>query len=507
MIEYDYIIVGAGPSGLTCAYYLGITGKKVLLLDREASIGGCHRVFRIKENSQDILNEKGLFCEHGPRIIIDNYFSLKQILSDFNKNSQKEFCDIKFEDLYNLYDFSTNTSAKDLFAVLSAKEIFLLITAFLKFCVNEEWSRNTTVLEFCMDNKFSRKSKEYMDKVCRLSDGGTYATYTLYEFLQIFNQNFFYNVYQPKLPNDVGLFKIWENALINTKNVTIKLNSEITYIGSNYVSVGDVTYQGKNFIFAIPPTPMLSLLQRGSFDTNIFGDFKSLYEWSKPSTYLVYIPITFHWNKKLKLPNKHNLPESYYGIVHVVMSDYMDFNDSRSLTVIVCTVKSANTVSPRNNKTANQCTKGELISEVYEQLVENQPGLNEPPQFSLMDPNVYKKVVRPTSKSIDNLNVVNKIRGVEVWDTKDTAYFFTKAGYVSNTSEKYNNFYWVGTHNGNSTYSFTSMESAMQNAIYLLNKLGVTKIALKEPFTMRKILGIFITFIIVICLYYFFVHS
>jgi len=39
MNTFDYILIGAGPSGLTLAYTLGSMGKKCLLLDSNDSIG------------------------------------------------------------------------------------------------------------------------------------------------------------------------------------------------------------------------------------------------------------------------------------------------------------------------------------------------------------------------------------------------------------------------------------------------------------------------------------
>src|ERR1044071_7302045 len=88
--DYDYVIVGAGPSGLTLAWYLANYGKKILLIEREKEIGGCHRVQRVN----------GLFTEHGPRIIVSNYFSLKDILKQIG---------LKFEDLYVPYYFRIDT--------------------------------------------------------------------------------------------------------------------------------------------------------------------------------------------------------------------------------------------------------------------------------------------------------------------------------------------------------------------------------------------------------------
>jgi len=40
LTEVDVVIVGAGPSGLSCAYYLAREGGKVLVLERRLSFGG-----------------------------------------------------------------------------------------------------------------------------------------------------------------------------------------------------------------------------------------------------------------------------------------------------------------------------------------------------------------------------------------------------------------------------------------------------------------------------------
>jgi UDP-galactopyranose mutase len=71
---YDYIIIGAGPTGLTLAHILSQYDNKILIIEKENYIGGCHGVAR----------ENGLFAEHGPRIYISNYYTFKQILKEIN---------------------------------------------------------------------------------------------------------------------------------------------------------------------------------------------------------------------------------------------------------------------------------------------------------------------------------------------------------------------------------------------------------------------------------------
>ncbi len=464
---FDYAIIGTGPTGLALALYLAKYNKKVLLIEKESTIGGCHRVRRVN----------GLFTEHGPRIIVGNYFSLFDILKIIGK---------EFNDIFVPYNFSVNTALGEGTKILSLKEIMAFIYEFLKFVINENPSKKITMLELANNYNFSNASKEYIDNLCRLTDGGTIENFTVFEFFQIMNQNYFYNIYQPKLPNDVGLFKYWQEALDKTGNVTIVLNTEVKSIIDEggkikYIETSNSDMKSiiaNNYIFAIPPKPMLNII-KNSENKNLFGEINALSRWVEESSYFVYIPIIFHWDQKLELKRVWGLTQSDYGIVFIVMSDYMNFDDPRSKTVITCTVKFTNRKSTFNNKTADECDEEELKAEVFRQL-KIYYGELPLPTYSILSPGVYKK---------DNR-----------WDTVDTAYFYTKAGYKSNKSI-YDNLYWVGTHNGNSHYSFTAMESAIGNAISLLHELipeSKKSIVMKPPMTVKFI--IFMILIIVLAL-------
>ena len=46
MEKYDVIIIGAGFGGLACGITLSREGFKVLVLEKERSLGGCFQSFR-----------------------------------------------------------------------------------------------------------------------------------------------------------------------------------------------------------------------------------------------------------------------------------------------------------------------------------------------------------------------------------------------------------------------------------------------------------------------------
>jgi hypothetical protein len=84
------------------------------------------------------------------------------------------------------------------------------------------------------------------------------------------------------------------------------------------------------------------------------------------------------------------------------------------------------------------------------------------------------------------------------WMPFNHAFMTTTHGYMPNRSVLYDNLYNCGVQNGNSSYSFTSMESSVANAIYLatelqpeLRGLPVTKV--REAITVRTSVAAAIT--------------
>ena len=448
-INYDYIIIGGGPTGLTLAWYLGKANKKVLLVEKESTLGGCHRVQRVD----------GLFTEHGPRVYSDSYINFIDLLEDM---------DLKFNDLFTEYNFDlTNIGIKTKYD-LSKYELICLTLAFLKLSFVENYGKNKSIKTFMDENSFSEESKEYIDRVCRLTDGATSDKYTLFQFLQLANQQVLYKLYQPKLPNDRGLIKLWSEKLLLNKNIEILLNHEVIKLNKSNniivsveikdnISLNNYKLNGKNFILTTPPKPMINLLKKSNGCEGAFGDIKSFEKWGLQNSYFDYIPITLHWNNKIKLPKIQGFPSSDWGLAFIVLSNYMEFKDNielkNSKTVISTCITFPERISNKIKKTAHQCTMQEIYDEILVQIRLVYPDLPMPDRM-IVSPQVYRN------------------ENTKKWVNSDTAYVSTNENtIIPNESSLFKNLYNCGAHNGHSNYYFTSIETAVSNAQFLSNKL------------------------------------
>ena len=210
---------------------------------------------------------------------------------------------------------------------------------------------------------------------------------------------------------------------------------------------------------------------------NSFGN--NFNKWSDDTNYITYIPIAFHWRKKLDLKRIWGYPQTSWGVGSIVMSDYMDFSDERSKTVISAIVSKPEK-SDLLNKTPDEVSdKDELIKEVFRQLN-----------------TVYKNLPIP-----DHIVMTQNYHDGEKWIPEHTAFMTTKYGYLDFKSPTINNLYNCGVQNGKSSYSFTSMESSVVNAIALVRELipeSKKEWEIKNGTTLRSVILIIIILVLVI---------
>jgi hypothetical protein len=445
---YNYVIVGTGPTGLSLAWYLAKENKTVLLIDKETSIGGCHRVQRVN----------GLFTEHGPRVYSDVYLNFIELLEEMN---------LKFNDMFTLYSFNLATIGNKNPNSFKLNEMIAFILAFIMLVFNPIYGQDVSMKTFMDENSFTLESKDYVDRLCRLTDGAQADRYTLFQFLQLINNQQLYGLYQPVKPNDDGLLHLWENKLKETKLVSFLMNHDVISLNNYGNTIDNITVmnrttsekiiiKGERYILAIPPKPLKKLLLNSEPAKYAFGDIDTIIKWSNDNSYFEYIPITLHWKNKIDLPKIWGFPASDWGLAFIVLSNYMKFNRpielENSNTVISTAITFTDRKSNFTNKTADESDINEINTEVLRQLRLSYPDIPNP-DFMLISPQVYK----------DN----------DKWVNMDTAFVSTPDlnQYVSSQSLIFNNLYNCGAHNGKSNYHFTAMETAVVNALHLFNKL------------------------------------
>ena len=474
MIIYDYIIIGSGPAGLTFAT-LADKNDKIMIIEKDNVIGGCHKV-----NRQKYENEY-YFTEHGPRFYFSNYLNVKKILSIIG---------VKFSDIFTKYNLSFleilyQTTIKE--NIFSINENYIMTIDFFKLLGNPNYAKNISMNEYVTINNFSDKAINYINRTCRFMDGGDLDKTSLNSFFNVLNETLLYNGYQPKMPNDEGLFLVWRNYL---KNIDFKMNTTITDIddSNNIIKINSSnnnSFYAKKVILAIPPNNLNTIIEKSS--KNIKQKFNTnLKVYAEETEYIENISIIFHWNFKLNLDKKiygfHS--NTNWGVGAIVLSDYMNFKEKNSKTVISCIITINDVKSKNINKTANECSdKKELIDETYRQLNE-----------------IYKNLPVPT------LSFVNSYYKNGKWESTETAFVkTTNYGFLNNKIT--DNIYTLGTHNGNAKYHFTSMETAVSNAIYLINQLYNKKHHIKRPYTIKDIIIIFILFIILLLIINLFIFN
>ena len=439
------IIVGAGPTGLAFAHYATKQNKKVLILEKEDTLGGCHRVHRVDT----------MFTEHGPRVYSNAFINFIEILEDMGTS---------LDELFTPYNFNFNSVVSA--TKLKPMEILQILGEFLMLSINPDHGKTTSVLKFAQKNKFSESTIEYLDALCRLTDGATADKYTLYQFLNLIDQQALYNLYQPKQPNDVGLFNIWGKYLLK-QGVVIKTGVDV-YINTNGNVVTSVNehYIADDYILAIPPISLVGLLKTSSIP-DAFGN--ELTEYSKDTEYIDYISVTYHFDTTLQLPKIWGFPKNDWGVGFIILTDYMTFDNNGSKTVISAVITKANNPSKTTGKTAKSSNSDEIITELYRQLELDIP--------------------KPTTAIVYPLQEEAYISNV--YSDRYTIPF---------RSNDFTNLYSVGTHSKKSEYQFTTIESAVTNARYLANKMYSTPYPRRNLITVTKILGVVYIIIILVVL-------
>ena len=151
---YDYIIVGAGISGLYAAYNLSKHNKSFLLLEKNSSLGGTWKSIKYKDS---------LF-ELGPNTIIDSSKDLQLLIEDLELESEVLKCPLKESKRYifdgtELQELSSNPLSLLFSGLISTGGFldflfkFFSLTQSSKVKINdEEFQKGESVRDFAERN-------------------------------------------------------------------------------------------------------------------------------------------------------------------------------------------------------------------------------------------------------------------------------------------------------------------------------------------------------------------
>jgi hypothetical protein len=365
--------------------------------------------------------------------------------------------------------------------------------AYLMFIINDDYGKDISLYEYLRGYGFSLKVIDIVDRLCRFTDGGNIYSYSLNKFLKLSDNTLLLKIYQPKMPLDIVLFSTWKKFLSN-RSVDFMLGHFITDYDIQDNNIETITLNNNEkircgkLVFAVPPVALLDIIRYEGQLRNAFGNYNDFERWVNKTKYIDYISITFHFKKKQDFPIVNGLTfDTDWGIVLINLSDYMEKVENGYSTVLSAAISICNVNSRFSYKEANECSADELIKETHRQIKESLfPDLTDD-YTAIVNPNNYYDTFK------------NK------WACKDNAYFNVYSEKYIPFNSSINNLYNLGTHNGKSYISYTTIESAVSNAIYLAGELYpevISKYSIYRGITGKNIIMVIIFIIFALLFYY-----
>lgn len=291
---------------------------------------------------------------------------------------------------------------------MTLQEITWLSIEYMLYCIIPNHGKSISMKQFCDAKGFCATTQDKIDLVCRWSDGGGSDRYTLWQFLSGLDQHAT-SFYIPSKPLG-DLFDYWVQWLQRNKACDVYLSTNVTKVAPEVVSTEQGMYVGKKVILCIPPVYAARLLKKSNIPDDTFEAF------AKATKYNPYWSISFFTDTWDNTKGQRSTP---YGIVAIQYS----FG-------VVSAAATRFDVPNEQGLVLKDLSNEEAAQEIRRQL-----GFSEDIKYAyLQGPyNDQSFVLTPEYHSYP----ASLPGGIDV----------------------------VGTHNGHSTYSFTSMESAIQNAL------------------------------------------
>jgi putative oxidoreductase len=351
MVNYDYAIIGGGPTGLTLAYRLMKKKYKVILIEKESELGGCWKV--------EWKNNK-YFTEHSPRVLINDYKSsffdlMKEIEYDYKKNLVYTYGNSN-DTFYKIFNFFKNK-----FSFFDTIKIFVAKIIGKNKDTVEEWynKKNISndgkialrVLSILMANS---PKKLLMSEILSMIEI-SFSKTNIYQFKD--NMEWIYFI-----ENKLELIDIIKNNSV--KNIITDNN-----IVSKIILNDNTEITSNEYILCLPPIALNSILK----NSNIQNNFKKNMELWTQNSY--YISLGFQIHFKYTPPDIYNYEWCFsctneYNLIILPTSNYAtEFTkDDDIIAVWSCTIVDTDKYIERLKKTINEMTKEEIKNDILNLL-------------------------------------------------------------------------------------------------------------------------------------------
>jgi len=355
--HYDITIVGGGPSGIALAMMLEKTGKSILLIEREETLGGCWRV--------EWQDDK-YFTEHSPHILTNKYHKFFKLCSLLNvkntfKNAYKQASSL--QSVYLGKNVIGNLTLVDILKIIYG----LIISRFIE--------NIQTIKEFSEQLSETGKKAFYMVSVAIASTPDKVMMQDLFDEM----------INVPPQLQQLREPELWiqkaEKYFRSSPNIDLHLNGTVTHIersegnGGYRLNGGSGTttpsWSTDECILALPPIALLNIIDKSDDEVrNNWRPYDEFVEWANNSNY-ASIGFQMHFTTDVSFPDEWCWScTREWNIISLPTSEYVEtFSKDPSIkTVLSCTIIDQSNFSSYLNKHVYECSLNEIENEVLRQL-------------------------------------------------------------------------------------------------------------------------------------------
>jgi hypothetical protein len=358
-----YIIIGGGPTGLSLGYALCDGGHKVEIIEKDKQLGGSW-------NSQWIDNL--YWSENSPRILVYRE-NTKLLLNDLGLNKDS----VSY--VYGNYIKMQLKVIRSALDYLYLSDIIKIVSKIVKERFTKD--KNLTVQDWLDMSTLNINAKKYIKMTCiilcdrpdntNLKDfmrsAVEFGKITPYQFK---DTNKWHKLIEKKIKDNNGfIYKNTEVVKLLEKNNKISC-VVIKDLNTNEIS----TKSADRVVLCCQSTGILDVLEASNSKVkNNWINYGWIENWCK-NTYYIGFGFQLHFFDNIKFPEKWCWScGSDWNVIILPVSQWLD-NKTKNKNVEAvwsCCIVDMDVKSKRINKTANQCSKDEVIEECIKQINEN----------------------------------------------------------------------------------------------------------------------------------------